>query len=240
MQNMNDFSENLTGYLESQGASVVRDPDGAPEVFRLPHGGVVAWRPPPGMAPSALEAGHAARAIRLATEGAARVALIKADKRLSDDAKAADAALVWAEVAESVDKIAADAQNALASLEQRAQTLAMPAPNESAVDEARDAERRQWFAGLHDVEAQRVIHEMSAGEHVEIMAALLQSPTPVGRHAEAIRAAWKLHQERSYPEQTRAMSSARQRAEWLATVTEQAAAAIPRDRAAGPTVRRIT
>ena len=137
------------------------------------------------------------------------------DRHLSDEGRAAKLASGWARVRESLNQLTgvlvAEAPQ-IDAIEK--QVLSVPAIEPSDAAKAlQDVEIRRWFTDLTPEARIKYAQEMYAGQHEDVIAALVRSPIP-GVTREFAKAAWRAVIERKEPQRVQGISKRRDRLEW--------------------------
>ncbi len=201
------------------------------EAVRLPSGGVIGLRCPASCDPndSSNEVHEAFATVRTVAAAAAEAARVRADERLSDTAKTADAAKHWTAAASKVAALQAKVSGDFATFENFERGFFAPPPVTDPVAQLADMEARQWIAAQPVDALPGIVAAMHAGERHGLLVACMRSPVPLPAGiGQALPAAWRAHLERSQPEMLRAVEARRERLEWLRERIDQSAAVIPK------------
>jgi hypothetical protein len=228
---MHQYSENLSRAVIEERGRVQAATDGGIDAIVTAGGAAIAWRTPSGSTPEHREVDMAARAVRIATKAAAKVATIQADPDRSPEWKAREEAKAGDEARAEFAKVASDAERMQAEfVAADARDLAPPAlaPTD-VVGGLLDRELRDYVRSLtaegHNALAQSIIN----GGDPRMLDALQRSPIALPAVlAAVVPAAREALLLKDNPAYARQASEARARNEWLATVVAQAQGALPR------------
>lgn len=198
------------------------------DAIRLPTGGVIGWRAPAGLDNDCTQ--HGARLARIAIEASARIAAIGSDTDHSESWKAAERGKVAALTADQFAAARADANREIAAFKAADVRESVPPPlsQTDAVGAIEDREIRDLVRAMQPDEQAALAHELLAGQHPRVLAALLRSPLPwTGVLGDTLPAAWATAKARANPHEYRLREQAQQAVAWLAEVIEQAQNTLP-------------
>jgi len=211
--------------------------------WRLANGAMIGWRCPDDTGER--ESHVAASLIRVAAEAAQRIASIDADTTRTDSWKAEQRAKIASEAQARFDDARGHADKIATDFAAADAREAAPAPL-AAGDHAAalvDHECRAWLRSLDPEALVALGKELTEPKHARLLEAMMRSPVPLPPWiAESARAAWIEHRLRADPQGARLRRQARERVEWLGTVTDQVAQAVAdlRPKSTSPSVTRTT